>query len=221
MATEKTSITCTDTKEGTGQHDVPSSDGDISPSDCDGDGTEWQPGVMETMRKCKLTSTTIDILGHEGFTSFDILDHLDIGVLRSELREINLSMSQRHAFLSMIKSRQRRPLELELQPKSNQDFKGVTSVKHEIVLRKCNHELVNNLKVQEVLYLLRSDGVLTDVQYEHCNAMQHRYKKVEYLLEILEKGSQRSFLSFMRALRSTKQQHLANYIDEYVSKEGE
>ena len=191
-----------------------------SPSVGDSDGIEWEPDVKETMRKYKLTTATIDILGREGFTSFAIIDCLEIEEVISELKNHKINTAQRFTFKALMKARRRRLLELELEPNEGNDFQKILPNDHRKVLRQCKPELLNKLILLEVPNLLHADGVLTDAQYEQCNAAHPRYKRVEFLLGILEKGSHRSFMSFMRSLRSTKQQHLANYIEEYVSKEG-
>ena len=193
----------------------------VSPSDGDSDRTEWEPGVKEAMRKYKLTTATIDILGREGFTSFEIIDCLEIEEIVSELKNHKINTAQRFAFKALMKARRRRLLELELEPNDGKVVETVLSNDHRKVLRQCKTELLAKLSLLEVPNLLHADGVLTDAEYEECNIpMKTRYKKVEYLLEILDKQSERSFLSFMRALRSTNQQHLVNYIEENVSKEG-
>ena len=192
----------------------------VSPSDGDGDGIEWELGMKEAMRNYKLTSTTIDILGRGGFNSFGFIDCLDIETVSTELEKLKINRAQRCAFLSLMEARRQRLIECELEKNCVKGVEQFLSNDHSQVLRQCKPELLENLKVQDIPNLLHSDGVLTVAEYEEYIKTQPRYKKVEYLLEILEKGSQRSFLSFMRALRSTEQRHLANYIEEYVSKEG-
>ena len=185
------------------------------PTEYCGDESEWGPGVKEAMRSYDISEKTIDILGEEGYNTFRRIDRLDVDSLRIELVHLSIKSADRCSFLTMVKARRRHPLELDLEQNSE-----VLPTEHREVLRKCKPELLEKLILLEVPNLLHSDGVLTDAQYENCNAIPTRYKKSEYLLGILDKQSERSFLSFMRALRSTKQQHLANYIEEYLSRGG-
>ena len=176
---------------------------------------KWEEGLREEMDEYGLDEQTIKILGQEGYIKKRMIAKLKDEIVISELKGLKIPSAQISAFRSMI-----------------QDLKNVKPVKvkktkdimmtdeHQAILLKCKPFLAENMKPEMVMEILHSKKLLTKYDRDVCNVEKIGYAKVVKLLDLLSQQTEGAFWGLIRALERTNQKHLANMIEECVSKEG-
>ena len=177
---------------------------------------QWSPGVKEAMHNHGLNEGSIRKLGEDEFTSFEILDKLDVDSTMEEMRQSKLlSTAQRSAFRSMINSRRSK----SSQPESNRDTRPIGTVmkqEHVDILLKCRVKLADNMKNLQVIEQLVAEKVLTHVDRYQIKSKPNPYDQNIELLDKIQTQSDDAFFSLVKALKTYHQTHQADLLQENI-----
>ena len=176
-------------------------------------GVVWDAGLVEDMRQCGLTDKTIQILGEEEYTTYNLIDFVDEQLIAEELKDLGIKSGQRLAFLSLKKARQQKRVEGRM----NKTF--MTERHHDLLL-KCKPKMADCMDPVRVLEILQSEKILTDHEREAIKSKTTRYDQVTEMLDCLMKSTDDGFWHLVRALYRTKQDNLVNLIREKMTSEG-
>ena len=180
---------------------------------------KWDEKVLDEMRRYKLDDITVDILGKEGYTTFDMIDILDVDIVLNTLSNKGITSAQLSAFGTMLKERRNRQSELHTSYRIHEwDIdKGIMSDRLKEIIRKHSDILCNNTSNAAfvgILTYLNSRDTLADVEVSMVKSIEHHHKQVDALLSYLKKKSNRAFHELVRALKKYGAGHPADYLIE-------
>ena len=176
---------------------------------------KWEPGLKEEMEVYGLDSQIITVLGKEGYIQKRMLTKCKEDLLTIELRMLNIPSAQIVLIVSLIQDiKGEKPVKV----KKTKDI--MMTEKHQAILQKCKPFLPANMEPEMVMEILHSKMLLTKYDRDVCKAEKVSYDKVVKLLDLLSQQTEGAFWGLIRALQLTNQKHLANMIEECVSKEG-
>ena len=180
---------------------------------------KWEEGLREEMEEYGLDEQTINILGDEGYTKRKSLMIIDKDAVIADLVRFNMPSVQIQLFRALIvdlKKAKSTPKSVEI--RNTKDI--MMTDEHQAILLKCKPFLAENMIPERVMEILHSKKLLTKYDRDVCNVEKISYAKVVKLLDLLSQQTEGAFWGLIRALERTNQKHLANMIEECVSKEG-
>ena len=180
---------------------------------------KWEEGLREEMEEYGLDEQTINIVGDEGYTKRKIIKVIEKNDVADHLATFNIPYAQIQVFCAFImdcKKANSAPKSVEI--RNTKDV--MMTDEHQAILRKCKPLLAENMKPERVMEILHSKKLLTKYDRDVCNVEKVSYGKVVKLLDLLSQQTEGAFWGLIRALERTNQKHLANMIEECVSKEG-
>ena len=176
---------------------------------------QWEPGLKEEMERYGLNEETINIVGREGYTKRKIIQIMEKNDVAADLVRFNIPSAQIQMFCAFIMDcKKAKSVEI----RNTKDIKMTDE--HQAILLKCKPFLAANMKPEMVMEILHSKMLLTKYDRDVCNEEKIGYAKVVKLLDLLSEQTEGAFWGLIRALERTNQKHLANMIEECVSKEG-
>ena len=97
---------------------------------------------------------------------------------------------------------------------------GVRPLKDdEVKIFECSRQgMVANISLGSLIDMLESEDYITDQQKERIYAQPCKNDKIRELLDTIRRGSYKSLTGFIRSLRETDQEHVADILKKGGSK---
>ena len=181
---------------------------------------EWDPGIVEKLKRHGLTDQTIDILGQEEYITMQLISYMDKDAINEVKEKYGLPIAQvtciKHLVNSCqeygeVKSDTMYKCQVVAEKENIIDYKKITPKQKDMLVTHAP-ELCNIVWPFRVFVVLRALKCFTEHDMEHCLTIPSRYKQVYEMITIIERATYKHYWSLVRALRSTGQKHAAKLL---------